>query len=249
MSKKNIAPSPLEDDGFDRTPTKRTGGAYLNWTDARGWTDRDGQPPPPLLLAWKSDEFVRRWKDNRPEDIVDKPLPDPQTLNSAIAESEWDPGIDGKPRPPWAHYRAVYFVDPASGKSFTYAAPTVGARIAVEELQEAVANMRLLRGDRCLPLVHLTEKPWKVPTGLRKRPVFEIVDWKTPGGEHAIASTPQLAGPNTAPDETAPAETAKPAQSAAKPKPRVKLAKETLGKMAAVEPVSTAEFIDDDLPY
>jgi hypothetical protein len=131
----------------------------LKWTDAQGWLDRDGEPPPSPLLAWKIDELLRRWKDNQHDDIFEKPLPDPELLNAAIPQNEWEESIDGKPRPPWQRHYAVYFVDPGTGRAFRYEAATVGARIAWETLREAVINMRLLRGDRCLPLVRLADAP------------------------------------------------------------------------------------------
>jgi hypothetical protein len=92
-----------------------------------------------------------------------------------------------------------------------------------------------------------------VPTGLRKRPVLEIVGWKTPGGPGGEAipakpPTPQLEQPTTAPVET-PAKPPTPSQSAAKPKPAVKLAAETLDAMGDVKPVTMAEVVDDDIPW
>jgi hypothetical protein len=46
--------------------------------------------------------ILRRWKDNKPEDITEHPLPDPEELNATIPQSEWDIGLDGRPRKPWA---------------------------------------------------------------------------------------------------------------------------------------------------
>jgi len=60
----------------------------------------------------KVDEILRMWKEDSPTDITEKPLPDPETLNAQIPVSEWEEGVDGRPRPPWAHYVVVYLVDP-----------------------------------------------------------------------------------------------------------------------------------------
>jgi hypothetical protein len=258
---------PDDDDGFHRSSTSgRSGDAILKWTDTLSWLDRDGLTPPAPVLVWKLDDFLRSWKDNRPTDITDKPLPDPEELNAAIPQGEWENGVDGKPRPPWQHYVGVYSINPATGKGYRYEHCTVGAHMAWDELRDAVINMRLLRGDRCLPLVLLSEKPWKVPTGLRKRPYFDIVGWKTPGGDREAISakppTPQLTGPNIAPVETpapvtpttlSPTPTTPVSNSAqpqqAKPKPPVNLAAETLDAMGDVKPVTTAEIMDDDVPW
>src|SRR5262245_32339212 len=122
---------PDDNDGFNRCSTSgRSIATYLKWTDSQGWLDRDGLRPPTPMLVLKLDDFLRRWQNNLPEDIRDKPLPDVEQLNDSIPQSEWEKGIDGKPRRPWAHTCAVYMIDPATGKSYRYEASTTGARIA-----------------------------------------------------------------------------------------------------------------------
>lgn len=244
---------PDDDDGFRRSSTSgRSTATYLKWTDTLSWMDRDGLTPPSPLLVFKLDDLLRRWKDSLPTDIVDKPLPDSEKLNAAIPQTEWETGKDGKPQEPWQHYVAVYLIDPATGKGYRYEHNTVGAHMAWDELREAVVNMRLLRGDRCLPLVRLGEKPWKIPSGLRKRPFFEIVGWKTPGGDReaipAKPATPQLSGPAVTPTKAPPAPAAAPSQpaSAPKPKPAVKLASETLAVMGEMKPPTMGENMNDD---
>ena len=71
--------------------------------------------------------------------------------------SEWEEGLDGRPRPPWHTIVVVYLVTPIRRPSTVYAhAPTVGAHIAVEQLKENVITMRMLRGARVMPLVELS---------------------------------------------------------------------------------------------
>ena len=151
-----------------------------------GWIDRDGLTPPSPLLVVAVDEALQKWKDNKPEVIRDKPLPDLQQLNAAIPQNEWENGIDGKLRKPWARIVVVYLVDPQVGAIYTYTSPTIGARIAYDALKEGTVTMRALRGIRVMPVVNLSERPFKTNFGMRRRPHFDIVGWKTPGDDKAI---------------------------------------------------------------
>jgi hypothetical protein len=256
------------DDGFSSSSRSgRVGrGSFLKWNDTQHWIDRDGLAAPSPLLVVGVNEIVRRWKDGTSEDIVDKPLPDPEQLNAAIPVNEWEPGIDGKPRPPWEHTVVVYLVNLATGETYTYAHATVGAHIAYDALKEAVITTRALRGTRCMPLVNLGERPMKMRKGIMgKRPHFEIIGWKTPGDEAnavpTMPATPQLTGPTAAsvetpapapatPTQPAPTNNPAPAQSQpAKPKPPVNLAAETIKVMGEVTPVTTAEILGDEIPW
>ena len=133
------------------------------------------------FLAVKADENLRMWKDDRPTDITTKPLPDPDELNAAIPQSEWEKDRDGRPRPPWAHHVAVYLVNPETATKYAYCAASVGAHIAFEQLRENVATMRMLRNARVMPLVKLSSRPMKTKYKMSERPHFEIIGWHTPG--------------------------------------------------------------------
>jgi hypothetical protein len=246
-------------DGFDgpRT-TGRVRGTFLKWNDSTNWTTRDGMAPPQPLLVIAVKELLQRWLAGQAENIVDQPLPDPDELNAAIPRSEWETGIDGVPRPPWAHTVAVYLVCPATGQAFTYTSSTVGAHIAYDTLREAVVTMRALRGARVMPLVLLGDRPMKTKFGMKLRPNFEIIGWRAPGEPQpqpiAGEMQPQLTAPTMAPATAAPA--AEPAAATApapqrtkskKPKSTMKVAAETLSTMRSVEPVSLQEEMDDDL--
>jgi hypothetical protein len=81
-------------------------------------------------------EALQCWKGKKPvETITEKPLPHVADLNEAVPKSEWEPGLDGKPKPPWQHQVIVYLIDPTSGGFFTYLNSTIGARIAVDQLR------------------------------------------------------------------------------------------------------------------
>ena len=126
------------DDGFDGSfSSDRTiKGVQLAWNDSLHWRTRDGMKAPEQLLVIATDAILQRWKEGLPHVIRDKPLPDPDDLNAAIPVSEWETGIDGKPRPPWQDTVVVYFIDPATGGFYTFVSSTTGGRIAVDHLRE-----------------------------------------------------------------------------------------------------------------
>lgn len=247
-----------DDDGFDGPLNRQPGRNYLRWTAADHWFDRDGLVPPSPLLVIRIDEGIRSWPDNnnnKPEVILDKPLPDLEELNASVPKSQWKDGLDGKPRPPYEHIIIVYLIAVATGEIYKYEATTTGAHIAFDHLKEAVMGMRMLRGERVRPLVHLNEAPMKTHFGTSRRPHFEIIGWKAPGdgGGKVIAqsATPQLSGPDTVTSPAPAASSAAPrvAQPQAKAKPAVKLADETLASMQDVEPVTSEEVLKDKIPW
>ena len=238
------------DDGFAQSSlseqTMRS--SYLRWTEQAHWTDGDGLPPPSPMLVHGISEWVRRWRTidgvKRPQDITTKPLPDPEELNRATPQSEWERQLDGSVSAGWKHEVAVYLVNLGTGERYTFSNSTAGAHIAWDLLREAVITMRALRGDKCFPLVDLTERPMKSkyrPGGMGMRPHFDIAGWKTPGhgaDDTALAkpATPQLAGPATAttPTPSTPTPTTPPPAMPAQPrqpKPPVQLSEYTLAVM------------------
>ena len=90
------------------------------------------------------------------------------------------------------------------------------------------------------------------------RPHFEIVGWKTPGGDPAAISpqpTPQIAArrqrattptPSTPTPSTPTPATTPPAQPR-QPKQPVNLSEYTKAVMGDVKPVTTEEFLNDSL--
>ncbi|HZZ21489.1 MAG TPA: hypothetical protein VFE60_02440 [Roseiarcus sp.] len=169
-------------DGFNGafSHDKLVRGMLLTWNDAQHWRDRDGLEPPERLLVTGVGTALQRWLGGKPQVIVDKPLPDPDDLNAAIPASEWERGVDGQPRKPWAHVVIVYGVDIAVGAPYTFISATTGAHIAFDRLMDAVQGMRMLRGDNVLPVVELGERPMKTKFGDKSRPSFNIISWKEP---------------------------------------------------------------------
>src|SRR5262245_63076661 len=99
-------------------------GITARWSDTSSWVDRDGLPLPETMLVIGYTTVLRRWVNKKPEYIVEHPLPDPKLLNDAIPVTEWEVGLDGKPRPPWALTFVIYAVDLKTGALFTYASST-----------------------------------------------------------------------------------------------------------------------------
>jgi hypothetical protein len=248
-----------DDDGFRWSPAdgRVTKGTILNWNDEKKWHDRDGLSPPSPLLVMGVTTVLRRWmKDEfgnmRPDYITEHPLPDAANLNSTIPKTEWLPGLGNSgPRPPWEFCVVVYLANLVSGELFTFSSTTIGGRMAFDALNEAVVIMRMMRGEKVSPIVLLEERPFQTKLfGLKRRPHFQPVDWRTP------KKPPPLAEPTPPPPLPAPASESPPAPptetaAAAKPeaRPAARVTAETMEKMDKVKPVSTEELLNDSIPW
>jgi len=159
-------------------------GTILRCTDGK-WVDGLGSQPPALLIALGTTQAVQCWSGGKPTDVImaenGKPLPDVDELNSQIPVEEWEKGLDGKPKAPWVLQHVAYLIDPVSAESFTFVNGTYGARLAVEKLQDRVANMQRLRGGNALPVVKLESRPMKTKFGTKQRPEFTVVEWREIG--------------------------------------------------------------------
>ena len=178
-------------------------GEILRCVDGH-WSLRDGTAinPDTLLLAIGTTEALQHWDGQIPvEDIRKRPgeaLPDVDELNAQIPRSEWKEGLDGQPRPPWQHAYVAYLVSVDDASLYTFVNGTIGARIAVERLQDKVKWMRALRGVNCAPLVRLDSKPMKTRFGQKMRPEFTIVEWRQIGGGGLQARQIEQRKPNPA---------------------------------------------------
>ena len=186
MNDKNL-PTIYEDDGdgfVALEPTDRViVGTLLKFVDGV-WTESGiTVPAGTKLLALATNQVLQKWSDQRViETISKKPLPDLEQLNGAIPQSEWELDLNEQPRPPWQRTFIVYLLNPNSCEKFTFANSTVGARIAVQTLQDSVAWMRKLRDNNVVPQVELTSKPMKTRFGVKPRPDFKILSWHGMGG-------------------------------------------------------------------
>jgi hypothetical protein len=200
--------------------------------------------------------IIRRWVDRRPIDITEHPLPDPVVLNAEIPTEQWEIGMDGRPRPPYAMTYVIYMVDAEkTGAVYTFANSTFGSMLCYTNLEEQVAVMRMLRGAHVFPIVRLSKRPMKTAYGMKTRPALEIVDWRAPGSDGgggipavSPSPTPQLTGPLAATPPTAATSAASAVAPAPAAAPATPPQSPILDAMKPVKPISVAEVIADELP-
>src|SRR5262249_43334643 len=116
----------------------------------------DDLPLPDALLVVGHTRGLQCWKNGELLDEIDErdgPLPDVDELNDQIPQKEWEPGRDGKPKPPWAFVYVVYMCDLESAEIYTFINSTFGARIAYERLTQKLELMTRLRGAGVTALV------------------------------------------------------------------------------------------------
>jgi hypothetical protein len=96
-----------------------------------------------------------------------------------------------------------------------------------------------MRGTHVVPVVKLSARPMKTKFGMKHRPAFEILDWKSVNGgrDSSVTTQPrsQLSGPSSIAAEPPTAKPAQPAYAGA----------QTLAGMTSVKPVTPSEFVDD----
>jgi hypothetical protein len=119
-----------------------------------------------------------RWQDEKPTHRITQrgevhprrdELPDQDP-------AAWPKGKDGTKTDPWQDGRHVTLIHDASAQTFTFTTASVGGRIAVAELKDAIALRRRVRPG-CCPIVELATKTMKTRFGDRLRPFFKIVGW------------------------------------------------------------------------
>jgi hypothetical protein len=241
------------DDGFgDGSWQPR--GVPANWDDQQGWHDRDGVPLPSPLLAIGVSTFLRRWHPKY-EELRERPLPDVELLNSAIPQSEWRTGLDGKPEKPWKLNYEILLLDPATGTLYAYSNSTWGAQLCHGALQDKVMTMRMLRGRRVCPVVIPDKRPMPTSFGMKSKPHLQLTgEWRElPGlsGDTPPQTPPPALPPasqTASPQETPPAPAAPPSAPASAAPAASAAAQTTLDAMQPVKPVPIEEFIADSLP-
>jgi hypothetical protein len=254
-----------------------THGVIVRWSENTGWTTREGQPLPTPMLLLGFGTVLRRWKDKRPYFITEQPLPDPETLNSAIPIAEWELDLAGHPTPPWKLCYVFYLVHVNTGRLHTFAHDTYGTLLCYEAIKEQCFVKQWLAGAFVMPIVQLGKAPWKsAKYGMQMRPHLEPIDWREPprpsGGNLVQPTpTPQLSAPvpTSAPAQTTveilPWETLVPAPTPAQkttpaypPKTPPTAAQSAAaiaakapllaGAKPAAKPMTVAESIADELP-
>jgi hypothetical protein len=214
----------------------------------------DELPLPERLLVVGHTRGLQSWKDGELLDELDERdgmLPDVDALNEQIPQAEWETGLDGNPKPPWAIVYCVYLIDPETAELYTAINSTYGMRIAYERLVDKLDMMQRLRGVNVTAIVKPDNRPWKTKkAGTKLRPEFTILEWREIGAEKP---QPAQLPPPADNDAGAAAETtpswedsasSQPATAAASPTEKKK--KATVGK--PVKPVTAEEELNDRLP-
>jgi hypothetical protein len=180
---------PIPTDGYDdddNTGSELIKGEIIKCIDGN-WSVKGGASIPlgTQMVALSTAMALQHWKDGeRLEEIVKtpgQPFPDLKALNDAIPEDEWELGMDDKPRAPWSLQYVVYLLDPKTGGIFTFINSTWGAMKAVTLLRDKVKMMRLLRGDKAVPIVALDSVPFKGKYGPKIRPEFTPIEYRILG--------------------------------------------------------------------
>jgi hypothetical protein len=215
-----------------------------------------------LVIGYRT--VLRRWQNKKLFYITEYPLPDPDELNAAIPVAEWENGLDGKPSKPWKTTYVIYMVDvKMTGALYTYEHDTFGALLCYTNLEEAIAVMRMLRGEHVYPIVHLEKRPWKsAKYGMQMRPHLQPTgDWRSPGRFQPVrpSPTPQISGPSTPTPTPTPTTPATPSSTLstsstppASPPAAVASAPPSstiLDHMQPVKPVTVGELIADEIPW
>jgi hypothetical protein len=127
-------------------------------------------------------------------------------------EAEWPPGLDGEPSDPWKDTRYLRLIDPRTGTDYTFVTDSYGGRRGVGNLKSQITNVRMACPG-AVPVVKLGSAPFKTTFGLKKRPDFEVVDWRnrgdgptgdTPAGDVPPKPLPRLSDTKPAHDDQIP---------------------------------------------
>jgi hypothetical protein len=195
-------PTVVSGDGFEDHDgdSRLIQGAVVKCLDGH-WSSKDGTvlTADTRLVALSTATALQRWKDNKPAETILKtpgqPLPDVEDLNARIPEAEWEMGLGGVKRAPWVRQHIVYLLNPQDASVFTFINSTSGAAIAVSRLKDRVKMMRVLRGNRVVPIIKLDTRPMPTQFGMKVRPEFTIVEWRDldSGGPARVDAGPPLA--------------------------------------------------------
>jgi hypothetical protein len=171
-------------------------GQLIRCNDGRWFYSKEGTPVEPgaRFLAAGTLATLVRWQNGQPTEVLTKqsgePLPAVDDLNSQIDESEWELGLDGKPRPPWQAQRLVYLVNTTTYSKVTFVTSSFGGARAIADLRDAIETRRRLYGDGAVPVVEPVSTPWKTRFGVKVRPAFKIVGWIGATTQAQVGITP-----------------------------------------------------------
>jgi hypothetical protein len=218
-------PANIEDgdsgDGFGASDEQLSRGPIEKFVDGDWTTGGVPSDRNRRLVGVATDVIIRRWQAQRViEEITAKPLPDLDLLNETVPKSVWELDLNGNPRPPYERAHVLHLLDLDTAERTTFFSATAGAAIAVSRLKDKVIwKRRMHQNNKLVPQIELTWAPMNTRFGMRKRPEFKVVGWIDLSS--GGGGLPPASGP--------------------KPLPPVQPKK--------VEEPSTAEALNDDLPF
>ncbi|SRR6266496_600778 len=171
-------------------PDRIIQGGMLRFVDGQ-YSDRDKIEVPlgTQLIGMGTALVIQRWEDQELIEKFVEPLPNLEELNDAVPESEWETGLDGKPRKSYALCYVIYLLNAEIGDIFTMINSTTGQRICFEELESRVMWIRQLRGHGVVPLVELGHKQMKTAFGRKLRPHLKVLKYLQAEGTAIGADT------------------------------------------------------------
>jgi len=92
-------------------------------------------------------------------------------------ESEWELGLDGRPKDPWTLCAYIYFIEASGTRDFTFIGSSFGARKAVYGLARQVVLKRRSHPG-AVPVIQLGVTSWMSKKfGKIAAPQFTVVGW------------------------------------------------------------------------
>jgi hypothetical protein len=153
-------------------------GEILKFVDGR-WSPRGGPefPRGTRMLLRGMRRALQHWEcQTVVDEIIERPgerLPSVKELNAEIPESEWEPGLDGKPRKPWTLYYVFYLLNDDDGCPYYHSNCTYGQMLAYNELANKL-TIDAAKGLRGIPILELQSKVMPTTKGPKQRPFYKV---------------------------------------------------------------------------
>jgi hypothetical protein len=166
-------------------------GALVSFCDKEYHTGsglgREAMPLETELIAVATRAGWKRWQDGKVVKFVevtdDGFYPKRGDLGDTD-QTKWECGPGDEPADPWQDSREVDLVNADDYAKYTFCIASMGGRVAVDALREAMEYARRFRPGQ-YPIVSLQWKKWPTKHGMKSRPSLKIVGWFPPAATAA----------------------------------------------------------------